>query len=103
MDRNQGRLMITYGKPHKEISSETLSRWMKGELSNARIDITIFQAHSCRAASTSKARQQGIEISEIVKRGCWSKENTFIKFYNKHIIKSNSNDFDYSSVALSQM
>ena len=81
--------MITYGKPHKEISSETLSRWMKGELSNARIDITIFQAHSCREASTSKARQQGIEISEIVKRGCWSKENTFIKFYNKDIIKSN--------------
>ena len=103
MDRNQGRLMITYGKPHKEISSETLSRWMKGELSNARIDITIFQAHSCREASTSKARQQGIEISEIVKRGCWSKENTFIRFYNKDIIKSNSNDFDYSSVVLSQM
>ena len=103
MDGNQGRLMITYDKPHKEASSDTLSRWIKGELPNAGIDVTIFQAHSCRAASTSKARQQGIKISEIVKRGCWSKENTFIKFYNKDIIKSNSNDFDYSSVVLSQM
>ena len=103
MDGNQGRLMITYDKHHKEASSDTLSRWIKGELSNAGIDVTIFQAHSCRAASTSKARQQGIKISEIVKRGCWSKENTFIKFYNKDIIKSNGNDFDYSSVVLSQM
>ena len=102
MDENQGRLMITYGKP-QEASSDTLSRWMKGELSNAGIDVTIFQANSCRAASTSKARQQGIKISEMVKRGCWSKENTFVKFYNKDIIKSNSNDFDYSSVVLSQM
>ena len=103
MDGSQGRLMITYRKPHKEASSDTLSRWIKGELSNAGIDVTIFQAHSCRAASTSKARQQGIKISEILKRGCWSRENTFIKFYDKDIIKSNCNDFDYSSVVLSQM
>ena len=75
----------------------------KRELSNAGIDVTFFQAHSCRAASVSKARQQGIKISEIVKRGCCSRENNIIKFYNKDIIKSNSNDFDYSSVVLSQM
>ena len=74
----------------------------KRELSNAGIDVTFFQAHSCRAASASKARQQGIKISEIVKRDCCSRENNFIKFYNKDI-KSNSNDFDYSSVVLSQM
>ena len=103
MDGNQGRLMITYGKPHKEASSDTLSRWIKGKLSNVGIDVTIFQAHSCRAASMSKAGQQGIKISETVKRGSWSKENTFVKFYNKDIIKSNSNNFDYSSVVLSQM
>ena len=69
MDGNQGRLMITYGKPHKETSSDTLSMWIKGELSNTGIDVTILQAHSCRAASTSKPRQQGMKNSEIVKRG----------------------------------
>ena len=42
MDGNQSRLMITYSKPHKEASSDTLSRWIKGELSNAGIDVTIF-------------------------------------------------------------
>lgn len=44
-----------------------------------------------------------ISISEILKRGCWSKENTFTKFYDEDIIKSNCSDFDYSYAALSQM
>ena len=72
--------MNKYGKPHKEVSSDTLSMWIKEELSNAGIDVTIFQAHSCRAASTSKPRHQGMKNSEIVKRVYWTKENTFIKF-----------------------
>ena len=29
---SQGGLMITYGKSHKEASSDILSRWIKGEL-----------------------------------------------------------------------
>ena len=32
MDGRQGRPMITYGTPLKEASSDTLSRWIKGEL-----------------------------------------------------------------------
>ena len=68
------------------------------------INVFILQADSCREASMSKARQQQeIKISEILKRGCWSRENTFIKFYDKDIIKLNCKDFDYSSVVLSQM
>ena len=68
---------------------------------NGGIDVTIFQAHSCRVASRSKARQQGIKFSES-KKGCCCRENTFIKFYDKDI-QPNSNEFDYSSVVLSQM
>ena len=93
--------MITYGKPHKEASSDTLSR-RKGKLPNVEINVNIFQADSCRAASSSKARQWGIRIFEILKRGCWSRENIFTKFKKKDI-KSNCHDFDYSSVVLSQM
>ena len=98
-DESQGRLMITYGKPHTEASSETLPRRIKVELLNVEIDVNIFQAHSCIAVS--KARQQTMKILEILKRGCWSMENSFTKFYNKGIIKSNCNDLDYSSVVLS--
>ena len=100
---SQGRLMITYRKPHKEASLHTQSRQIKGELSNVVFYVTIFQALSSRAASTSKARQQGIKISEILKGSCWSRENTFKKYYDKDIIKSNCKDFDYLSAVLSQM
>ena len=100
---SQDRLMITYGKPHKEISLDTLFRQIKGKLSNAGFDVTIFQAHSCRVASTSKVRQQAIKILEILKRGCWSRENTFKKFYDKDMIKSNCKDFDYLSIVLPQI
>ena len=47
--------------PNSELTFKQLCRKIakrrKGELSNAGIDVTIFQAHSCRAASTSKVRQ----------------------------------------------
>ena len=38
MNESQGRFVIMYRKPHKEASSDTLSRWTKGEMSNAGID-----------------------------------------------------------------
>ena len=68
---------------------------------NGGIDVTIFQAHSCRVASRSKARQQGIKISES-KKGLLLQGKYFIKFYDKDI-QPNSNEFDYSSAVLSQM
>ena len=93
MDGRQGRPMITYGTPFKEASSDTLSRWIKGELSNAEIGADIFQVQSCRAASASKTRQQGIKILHILKKYGWSRENTFIRFYAKNIAKSKGNNF----------
>ena len=105
MNESQGRVTILYRKPHKEASSDTLSRWIKREMSNAGIQelmLTFFEAHSCRVASTSKARQQGGGgESELLKSGYCSRENMFTKFYDKDIIKSNHNDFDYSSAILS--
>ena len=50
----------------------------------------------------SKAREQGIKISKIFKRGYCSRDNTFRKFNDEDMTKSNCNDFDYSSVVLSQ-
>ena len=39
--------------------------------------------------NSSEKNIRYISISEILKRGCWSKENTFTKFYDEDIIKSN--------------
>ena len=83
-------LVILYEKPHRPVGSDTLSRWIKNELKLSGIDTNVFAAHSCRSASVSKAKVNGIGINEIMKRGCWKNDSTFKKFSDKDIINENS-------------
>ena len=48
---NVMEFIITYGKPHKPASSDTMS-----EFGKAGINTNVYTAHSCRAASTSKGQ-----------------------------------------------
>ena len=100
VDDNNKNLIITYGKPHKNASEDTISRWVKDELKNAGIDTKVYTAHSCRAASSSKAKQVGMSVTEILKRGCWSTNSTFQKFYNKDIIANNIEDGNYETAII---
>ena len=63
----------------------------------AGINMTVYRPHSCRSASLSKARDNGVSMTDILKQGCWKSQNTFTKFYSKDIInKQNSGkDLDY--------
>ena len=79
------RLFITYGKPHHPASNNTISRWYNQALAAAEINIKVFQSHSIRGASTSKAMSIGVSIDTILKYARWSKENTFYKFYHRDI------------------
>lgn len=47
------QLLISYVKPFKPVSKDTISRWVKQGLESAGIDINKYSAHSSRAASTS--------------------------------------------------
>ena len=85
-------LVISYGKPHRPVGSDTLSRWIKDELKLSGIDTNVFAAHSCRSALVSKAKINGIGINKIMKRVCWKSESTFKKFYDKDIINDNNSD-----------
>ena len=80
-------LIISYGKPHKPVSSGTISRWIKDELSKAGVDNSVFKAHSCRSASSSKARDADISVSEILKKGrlekCTYFQNILLQGYYK--------------------
>ena len=40
------KLLLSYIRPHRPISSESLSRWLVSFLSSAGVDTTIFKAHS---------------------------------------------------------
>ena len=80
------QLLISYTNPHKLVSVDTVSRWLKEFLRlSETIDTGIFTIHSTTAASASKAKQVGLSLPEILKRGQWTNKTTFETFYNKPI------------------
>lgn len=80
-------LLVTFVKPHKVASKNTISRWVKTTLGLAGIDLARFKPHSVRAASSSSAAQARVPVETILKTAGWSTQCTFSKFYNKPIKK----------------
>lgn len=85
-------LFISHTKPHKEVSSQTISRWIKEALSAAGIDTVKYKAHSTRAAAVSAASRANVPVSCILKQAGWSSEKTFQRFYHKPLTSVNNND-----------
>jgi hypothetical protein len=56
-------------------------------LADCGVDTRVYKAHSTRAASTSKAKQQGLSVEQIIDRGNWTRAKTFGKFYDKQVGK----------------
>ncbi len=83
------QLFITTVPPYKAVSRSTVSRWIKQCMEKAGIDISVFTAHSCRAAATSAATAKGLPIDIIMRAAGWSSADTFRKFYKKPIDNSN--------------
>lgn len=78
--------IVTHRKPHHGASVDTMARWVKQVLHDCGVDTSVFKAHSCRSASTSKAGSLGVSLEHILKAGQWSNAGTFYKFYNKDIV-----------------
>lgn len=79
-------LFISYKKPHKAVTTQTLSRWMKMILSESGVDVNIFTAYSTRHAVTSAAKRAGVNEDLIRKIAGWTKNSaTFGRFYNREI------------------
>ena len=94
---DDGQLFVSYVKPYKKVSRETIRRWLKHVMLLSGIDINLFKPHSTRAASTSAATQAEQPISEILKVAGWKSDCTFAKFYNKPIRPTS----DYANTILS--
>ncbi|OXU30413.1 hypothetical protein TSAR_012517, partial [Trichomalopsis sarcophagae] len=85
-------LLISFKRPYKKICSQSISRWLKTVMRKAGI-AEEFTAHSTRHASTSKAVNQGLDISTIKSAATWSeKSKVFSKFHNRPI-KGNERNF----------
>lgn len=84
---NETRLFISFKKPYKEVTSQTLSRWIKKTLQDSGVDVNIFDAYSTRHAATSLAKKNGVGIDIIKKCAGWTeKSGTFARFYNCHVV-----------------
>ena len=77
------KVCISYVKPHREITTATLARWMKEVLKRSSIDGILFKAHIVRSASTSTLYSRGVNLSEILQMANWPNEKTFNRFYNR--------------------
>ena len=86
-DSSISRLLLSYVKHHKNVTKDTISRWIKVILNRSGINTKIFGSHSVRSASTSKAKSNAVPIDEILKKAGWSNVKTFAKFYDKKIVK----------------
>jgi hypothetical protein len=86
----ENKLFISYQKPYKAVTRQTISRWVKTTMTNAGIDTTRFHPHSTRAASTSKANTRAVPIDIIMSTAGWQSAKTFQKFYNKPILQIDS-------------
>ena len=85
------QLLISYVKPFKPVSKDTISRWVKQVLESAGIDINKYSAHSSRAASTSSCKAKGLSLAVIMNSAGWSNSSTFAKFYDKPIDTASAN------------
>ena len=93
-------LFISYIKPHKKVSRDTISRWLRTVMISSGIDCNTFKTHSIRSAVTSKAKCQSVPIVEIMKVAGWSNTKTFGKYYDKPM-NNDSNCFSNAVLNIS--
>ena len=80
-------LFITSVPPYKTPHKDTLSGLVKELMLKSWVStIIVFKPHSCRSASTSKGKCQGLAIAGILKQASWSNVNTFLNHYCRNII-----------------
>ena len=89
--RASQQLFISFRKPHGAVKKGTISHWIKAVLHKAGVDTEIFQGHSVRAASCSKAARQGVPLNVILAHGGWHTSSTFQTYYNKPLVGNNKN------------
>lgn len=87
--RGIDKLLITFKRPYKAATTQSLSRWIRSVLEESGIDTSIFTAHSTRHAATSAAARRGVSIEIIRNTAGWtSSSQVFANFYNRPLASS---------------
>ena len=85
----KSKLLFSHGKPHKNVTQKTVSRWFKTSLKLAGINTDIFIGHSIRSAASSSARNCETQNTDFLAVAEWSIGRTFAKRYDKQILADN--------------
>ena len=88
-EKRRPQLLLSFIQPYVEVSTSTVSRWIKEVLKLAGIDISIFKGHSTSAASSFKASKADLSLADILSGGSWSSSSTWQRFYNQQIMNEN--------------
>ena len=80
-----GQLLISFIKPNKPVSRDTVCRWIRTVMNQAGIDTERYGAYNTRSAAVSKASSKKLSTKEILDTAGWSRESTFSKFYHKSV------------------
>jgi len=103
LNLNHSMLLFTIRKPHTPPHKDTICNWIKSLFKKVGLDTNVFTPHSCRSSSTSTAKALKVPMDEILKKGCWTREATFRKFYEKELGYNNlSNGNEYAEALLSK-
>lgn len=77
-------LFITFKRPHKKASCQSISRWIREVMRESGIDTSKFSSHSTRHAAASRAHRVGLTVDSILKAVGWStRSSTFARHYNR--------------------
>lgn len=99
---NESYLWLTFKKPHKKASSQTVSRWVKNIMNECGINTNKFTAHSTRHTATSFAKRAGINMEVIRKAAGWSTNSkTFARYYNLPLCEESPQE-NFALAVLSQ-
>ena len=84
------QLLISFQKPHKAVSQDTINRWIRTAMQLSGINLDAYKARSRRAASVSASHRAQVPLQEIIGKAGWSCAQTFAIYYDKNLDISES-------------
>ena len=97
---NGSQLLISFQKPHKAVSRDTVSRWIKTVMQMYGINLDVYKAHSTWEASVSAAHRAQVPIQEILNKAGWASAQTFANYYGKSLDTSESSASQFQEAVL---
>ena len=85
MGQESYSLFLSFIKPHKAVTRDTIARWLRKMLDRLGVDTTTFTAGSVRMAAASKAKAVAVPINCIMAKAGWTRASTFAKFYDRQV------------------